>query len=348
MIIFAIIFLIFANILNHSKGVHSDVKTAAFFLAYIWLILIFSFRGTDIPDTKAYMRFYYGDTTASNLEYLFLIMCSAAKSVGLGFHGFLIIFQLLLFSLWFIATSKFFSDVHFAFMVFLPFMGIYNFGIIIRAGMGLCICYYALAYLLENRDLKHYIFYFLIVTVAVLFHQSMAVFYILPLYIFRKFNPLLLVVILLLSILVPLFNIQHLIANFLESYITLFSFKKFLSYTTIHAKFNLHGVYSLTMIKYAIMALIFILLRPRIIAKQEIYNYFLNIYISGVVLISLTFFILAGNRLAYIFFFFEFALVAMLYEYSSLPKKLVLLGAIMLCCLNFANLVSAVPGILTF
>jgi hypothetical protein len=348
MIIFAILFVIFANILNHSKGVHSDVKTAALLVAYLWLILIFSFRGSDIPDTKAYMKLYYGDITASNLEYLFSAMCTAAKSLGLSFHGFLIVFQLLLFSLWFLATRKIFTDVHFAFMVFLPFMGIYNFGIIIRAGMGICICYYALAYLLDNRDFKHYIFYYLIVTVAVFFHQSMAVFYILPLYIFRKFNPLILLSILLLSILVPVFNIQHLIANFLESYITLLSFKKFLSYTTVHARFNLHGVYSLTMIKYAIMALIFIALRPKIIAKQEIYNYFLNIYVSGVLLIGLTYFILAGNRLSYIFFFFEFALVAMLYEYSSLPRKLVLLGAIMLCFLNFANLVSAVPGILSF
>jgi hypothetical protein len=348
MMLFAVIFLIFANILNHSKGIHDDVKITILYTAYLWLIVIFSFRGLEVPDTKAYMRIYYADTTASNFEYFFSIMCNTAKSFGLGFHGFLFVFQLLLFSLWFIASRKLFNDVHLAFMVFLPFMGIYNFGIIIRAGMGLCMCYYSLAYLLDNRDFRHYIVYFFIVTIAVLFHQSMIVFYLVPFYVFRKFNSIILFTIILVSILIPLFNIQHLIANFLESYINLFSFNKFLSYTKIHAKFNLHGVYSLTMIKYIIMAVMFIWLRSKITAKQAVYNCFLNMYVSGVLLIALTFFISSGNRLSYIFFFFEFVLVALLYEHSTIPKKIVLLGALCLCILNYLNIISAIPVMITY
>ncbi|MCE5344877.1 MAG: EpsG family protein [Bacteroidales bacterium] len=348
MLVLAIVFLIFANVVNHSKGISTNVKTACLFLAYLWLILIFSFRGPEVPDTLAYMKIYYGNFAASYFEYLYSILCRLARSVGLGFNGFLFLYQIILFILWFTATRKILTDIHLAFMVFLPFMGVYNFGIIIRAGMGLSVCYIALTYLIQNRSLKGYIIYYTIVTAAVFFHQSMIVFYILPLYVFKDIKTLFLFIIIIISVLIPLFNIQHIIANFLEAYIKFFSFNKFLSYTQIHANFSLHAIYSLTMIKYTIMAIIFLWLRPKITSKKELYNFFLNIYITGVLMISMTFFIAAGNRLAYMFFFFEFALVGLVYEYSELPKKLVFLSAILLALLNYANLVSAIPVMLTY
>lgn len=348
MLIFAVAFLLFANIVNHSKRINSDVKITFLLLVYIWLILIFSFPGKEVPDMQGYKESYDSNIMKANLEYLFSLIGSTAKSLGFSFNAFLFVYQCILFSIWFLVSRKIFTDVHFLFMVFLPFMGVYNFGITIRAGMGLCLCYYALTILLNERTIRNYIFYYIIVTLAVLFHESMIVFYVLPPYVFRKFNSIFLFTILVIAILVPAFNIQHLIAKYIESFINLFSANQFLSYTRIHAKFNLHGVYSLTMIKYFCLSLLFILLRGRMIEKEEIYNCFLNIYMTGVLLIGLTYFILAGNRLSYIFFFFEFALVGMLFEYSSIPKKLVLLGAIMLCLLNFANLVSAVPGMLKF
>ena len=58
-------------------------------------------------------------------------MCRTANSIGLSFNGFLFIFQIILFSIWFYTTRKYFTDIHFVFLVFIPFMGIYNFGIII-------------------------------------------------------------------------------------------------------------------------------------------------------------------------------------------------------------------------
>jgi hypothetical protein len=349
MLTIAVVFLLFANIVNHSKRIHTDVKTAFLMLVYISLILIFSFPGSENPDMNSYKMIYYSDIMKSNFDYLFSLLSNTAKSFGISFNGFLFLIELLLFSIWFIASKKLFSDVHLAFMAFLPFMGIYYFGIIIRACIGMCLCYYALSYLICNKTLRGFIVYYSIVTLSVFFHASMIIFYAFPLYVFRKQNSIFHFTIILIAILIPLFNIQHYIANILESYIKLFpSSHRFLSYTRVHAHFNIHAIYSLTMIKYFIMSFIFILLRPKITSKVEIYNCFLNIYLTGALLIGLTYFITAGNRLSYIFFFFEFALVAMLYEYSTIPKKLVLLGALILCLINFANIASAVPGVLAF
>ena len=348
MIISAFFFLIFANLVNHAKGFKQDVKTVFLFLVYLWILLIFTFRGTSVPDTANYIKFYNTHGEVTGIEYLFFLVCWIGKSIGLSFNGFLFFFEIILFSIWFYTSKKHFEDINLAFLVFFPFMGIFNFGIVIRAGMGLCLCYFALTYLMFNKSFKGYLIYFAIVTVAIFFQEGMVVFYILPLFLFRKFSSIVLVIVLLISILIPLINIQHLIAKTLEAYINIFSFKKFLSYTQVHAKFNIHGVYSLTMIKYWLMALLFIMLRPKVITRKEIYNCFLNIYISGVFLIALTHFITAGNRLAYMFFFFEFALVGLLYEYSTLPRKIVLAGAIALSILNYANLISAVPAMLSY
>lgn len=348
MLVSAFLLLVFANIVNHSKGFNSDVKIAFLLVVYLWLILIFSFPGKEIPDMKSYLSFYNGNIMKLNFEYLFSWMCRIAKILGLSFNGFLFIYVSLLFSLWFITTKKIFTDIHLVFMVFLPFMGIYNFGIIIRAGMGICLCYYALTYLLSNKTFMGYIIYYLIVTIGVLFQNSMVVFYLLPLYVFRKPNVIFLYILVAISIIIPSINIQYFVGDFLESYINLFSLKRFISYTQIHANYSLHGVYSLTMIKYFVMSLVFIWLRKYITSKEEIYRCFLNIYITGSLLIALTYFISAGNRLSYMFFFFEFALVGLLYENSILPKRIVLFGAILLSIVNFVNLISSIPQMITY
>ena len=349
MLLIVVSLLIVANIVNHSKGINNDVKIAFVFFVYLWLILYFSSPSDQVPDMKYYTEFYNSDKQVSNIDYLFSLIVRMAKSIGLGFNGFLLVSELVLFSIWFLASKRIINDIHLAFMVLIPFLGIYYFGIIIRACFGLCLSYFALTYLIGNRTSVGYFVYYSIVTAGVFFHASMVVFYAFPFYIFRKHSSVFLITIVLFALLIPVLNIQRLIADLLESYIRLFpSSHRFLSYTQVHANFDVTGIYSLTMIKYVLLALVFIWLRKMIIFKEEIYDCFLNIYVTGVLLIGLTYFILAGNRLSYLFFFFEFALVALLYENSRIPKKLVLIGAILLCCLNFANLISAIPEMLTF
>jgi hypothetical protein len=348
MLLTAVLFLIFANIVNHSAGIKQDVKTFFLSLVYLWIILIFTFRDNSVPDTQNYINIYNSPSADPGIEYLFTLLCKTGNLLGLSFNGFLFVYQVILFGSWFYISKKLFKDIHLAFMVFLPFMGIYNFGIIIRAGMGLSLCYAAIVYLIYNRTVRGYIFYYSMVTIAVFFHQAMIVFYLLPLFLFRNFNPVVLLTVLIIALIIPLLNIQRLISDFLESYIKLFSLSQFFSYTQVHANFDIRGVYSLTMIKYWLMAMLFIWLRKRITEKKDVYNCFLNIYISGVFLISLTHFITAGNRLSYMFFFFEFALVAMIFEYSSLPKKVVFIGAIGLGVLNYLNLISAIPIMITY
>ena len=340
--------LILANLVYVAKGFKMDIKQAFLFVLYACLILIFAFRDKTVPDTAVYMRLYDSTGKISQFELLYTIAGRFTRSIGLGFHGFLIIYQFILFRLWFSTSKKLFENVHFVFLVFFPFMGIYNMGIIIRAGMGLVICYSALTYLLNNKTKKGYIVYYLLVIIAILVHQSMVVFLLLPIYIMRTYSTIVLQIVLFIALMLPLMNLQQVFADILESFINLFSFNKFLSYTQIHAKFNRYAVYSLTMIKYFIMAFVFLKLRASMINRKDIYNAFLNIYITGVFLIALTYFIDAGNRLSYMFFFFEFVLVGLLYENSNLPRKIVIAGAIGLCILNYANLVSAVPSMIAY
>jgi hypothetical protein len=348
MLIFAFGVLVIANLVNHSTGIKQEVKTAFFFLVYIMLILIFGLRGVDVPDTQYYMDSYYNLPKSADYEYLYSYITHIARSLGLSFNGFLITYQFIMFGIWFYATRKCLNDVHLAFLIFLGFMGFLYFGIVIRAAMGICLCYLALIYLYENRTFKGYLLYYLLVTLGFFFQKSMIVFYILPLFAFKRVNTVILVSIMSFSILMPLMNVQTIIANTLEAYINLFSADKLLSYTRVHADFDIHGLYSMTMIKYWIMAWIFIWLRTMVVSKGDLYNLFLNIYVSGVFLITLTYFISAGNRLAYILLFFEFFLVVLLYENSTIPKRVVFFGSIALSILNFLHFLSANPGIISY
>lgn len=348
MLIFAFIILLFANIVYHSKGINKDVKITFLYLIYLWILLLFSFRGLTVPDTDNYIKYYYSPVNGGELEYLYSLMCEFANSLGLSFNVFLLLFQSILFFLWFKTTRKYFDDIHLPFLVFLSFMGIYYFGIIIRSAMGMCMCYYALTYLFNNRSIKGYFVYYLIVTLSLFFHQAMIVFYFLPFFVLKYYSHKVLLIILLISVILPLTNFQVLIVKVLEIFIKLFSVNKFLSYTQVHANLNFHGIYSLTMIKYLLVAFLFIWLRPRVIKKNDLYNLFLNIYVVGVFLIALTYFITAGNRLAYLFFFFEFVLVGILYENSNLPKKLVFFSALALSVLNYLNLISSIPSMISY
>jgi len=348
MLISAVLFLILANLVNHSVGFKQDVKTAFLGIACLWLILIFTFRGTSVPDTDTYIKIFNSHNRIISVEYLFNLLCQLTYFAGFSFNGFLFIYELVLFAIWFYTSKKYLEDIHLAFLVFLPFMGIYNFGIIIRAGMGLVLCYFAIIYLIQNRSFKGYLLYYLIVTLAFFFHQAMIVFYILPFFLFINFSTQFILLVLLFSATIPIINIQPLITKFFEVYVKLFSVNKFISYTELHANFSRHGEYSLTMIKYWLMAVLFLGLRPKVKVRRDIYNCFLNIYISGIILIFMTHYITAGNRLAYMFFFFEFALVGILYQYSELPKKIVFLGALALCILNYLNLISAIPTMITY
>lgn len=348
MLLFLFLLLLFANIVNHSQRISNNIKNSFLYLVYFLILLLFSFRGLTVPDTDNYIKYYYSSAQGGTLEYLYTLMCQFANFAGLSFSIFLLLFQLTLFSLWFKTTSKYFDDIHLPFLVFFSFMGIYNFGIIIRAAMGLCLCYYGLTYLLNNRSARGYAVFYFTVFLSVLFHQSMIVFFLLPLFIHKNFSAKFLLTVLLISVILPLTNFQILIAKVFEVFIKIFSVNKFLSYTQVHAKFDFSGVYSLTMIKYLLMAILFVWLRSRIVTKRYLYNSFVNIYVAGVFLISLTYFITAGNRLAYLFFFFEFVLVGLLYENSNLPKKLVFIGAVLLSLLNYMNLVSSIPSMITY
>jgi len=347
MLILAFLVLLFANIVNHSKRIKDDVKIFFLLLIYGWFIFIFAFRDNSIPDTSVYLKFYDSGGKEGGMEYLFTLLCQAGNRIGLNFNEFLIIYQIILFGLWFYTSRKLFNDLHLVFMVFMSFMGMYNFGIIIRAGLGLCINYFAIVYLINNKTLKGYLIYYALVTISILVQQAMIVFYILPLFIFRDFKSIVLEILLLIAIMLPVINIQKIIVHILEAYLKFFSTDELLSYTKVHTSVNLSGVYSKTLIKYWAMALIFILLRPRIVDNLRVYNCFLNIYIAGVFLMSATYFIIAGNRLSYMFLFFEFVLVGLLYENSDLSKLSVLAGAFILCIINFMNLISSVPALLT-
>lgn len=348
MLFLAFLILIFANIINHTKGISKDIKVTFLYLIYLWILLLFAFRGTTVPDTDNYIKYYYSPDKGSQLELFYSLLCKFSFSLGLSFTEFLLVFQILLFSLWFSVSKKYFEDVHLPFLAFFSFMGIYNFGIIIRAGLGLCICYLAITYLIYNRSLKGYIVYYATILVSTFFQESMVVFCILPLFFFKQFSYRFLFVVLLISLILPLTNFQVLIIKILEFFIKLFSVNKFLSYTQVHVKYGFHGVYSLTMIKYLLMAVLFLWLRIKIVKKVEVYNIFLNIYVAGVFLISLTYFIDAGNRLAYLLFFFEFVLVGLVFENSKLSKKIVLICTLALCVLNYLNLISAVPSMINY
>lgn len=311
------------------------------FIATVAVLL--SMRGDSTPDTAAYRDIYKRSSENLNYEFLYMELNRFSNGIGMSFDVFLFLLTLTLFFSWYRLTSSIINNMFIAFITFLPFYGLYFFGITLRASMAVLVSYLGIIILLKNRKVSGYLLYFICVFIASGFHQTALAFLFLPV-VYKKFSKKWLYGFLLITASLPLFNnyipfIQDITFRYLETV----GFSRVEGYVTRGP-----GVmtYSLSLIMNLVFAGVFISLKNRIIFKNHIYDFFLNIYLIGCFLISLFSFVTAGSRLGFMFLFFEFILLTLLYESSNINKHKLNLLIMFSVIINFVGIILKGNGLL--
>lgn len=161
--------LVLCGGLTRNKYVHQFL---ILFLAYL-----FSTRNENVPDTDNYMFHYEnalvelmdvtGDIGMVALNYLF------NNILDLPFSVFLFVLTFFLMEICYYATKRIVLSQHIGivFLLFMSFYGFFYFGIIIRNGVALTLCYLALSFLIRSEKWGKLKFVG-VMSLALLFHKS--------------------------------------------------------------------------------------------------------------------------------------------------------------------------------
>lgn len=295
------------------------------------------------PDTAAYRLMYERSFEDLNYEYLYLLVNRFFNSIGVSFRLFLFITTFILFITWMKITNIITNNLFIAFLSFIPFYGLYFFGITIRAAIAVTISYLAIVIFLKLINKRRYLYYYLLITIASGFHISAAIFYTLPIFAQKEYKKSVLFVFLLIIACIPLFNnLIPFIRDFALNYLSKTDVSRLSNYIERASDSML---YSLTLVKNVFFAGIFIALKNRVIKNRIIYNFFLNTYLVGCFLLVLFSFVTAGSRLAMLFLFFEFILITLLYDSSSLKRTYLIIFIFSAIIINFIAIIQKGNGL---
>lgn len=146
-------------------------------LLILFLAYFFSTRNENVPDTENYMFHYEnalvelmdvtGDIGMVALNYLF------NNILSLPFSVFLFALTFLQMEICYFATKRIVPSQHIGivFLLFISFYGFFYFGIVIRNGVALALCYLALSFLITNEKWGKVKFVG-VMLLALLFHKS--------------------------------------------------------------------------------------------------------------------------------------------------------------------------------
>lgn len=155
-------------------------------ILHVCLILIYAFvfslRSDSVPDTVAYKEMYLGYYGSDTIESGYLWLCSVFREWGFSFREFLFIWIFACLIIWRYCTVRITksNDLFVALMLFMSYMGIYNYGIILRAATALTIIFIALTYYLNSNSKYRILVYWTLCWGAIQFHQTSIVFFVMP------------------------------------------------------------------------------------------------------------------------------------------------------------------------
>lgn len=302
-------------LLNNISNTSPVLKKYYLLLLAIMSVITFSLRGSEIPDTDEYEYIYNNLSAYDNIELGFQFVINLFRSFDFSFFVFLLFVNVFLVLFWFLIMSHEIYDLSFSFWMYYSYIGLFYYGIITRASIAIIICLYALLILINKKNIKSYISYFILVSVSLLFHQTMLVFYLFPFWLFKHIRTKYLFCFLFLSCFVPYLNIQYHLLDLIYYIISLFSFNRFDNYIQ-NAFFNPYDLsFSLLSTKFLIEAFFLLYMRKYVLHSNMLkYDAFLNTYIIGVFLLLLLGFFPSAGRLALIFLFFEFLMFSILWN----------------------------------
>ncbi len=313
----------------------------------IGISFLIAFRPEDAPDLLGYKILYHNSLSNQTFyEYLYVMLCRLFFSNGIPFQTYLTLLTISLFLSWYYMTAKLTEHMVIAFIAFIPFYGIYYFGIILRASIAVMVSYYGLLALQRSQSRFKYIVYYATITIASGFHNSASIFFFIPIFCLNYYSNKMLYFSMGIVLLFPLFG-PPIVKATSSMALALFQYLKINRYNHIILDNALQTIsISLFLIKSLIVGLVFVYFRGRIVKNAIIYNLFTNIYIFGIVLYGALDFLLGGARLGLMLLFSEFIPMILIYDSLFIKKRIALLFIVMVSIANVAALSQKGGGII--
>lgn len=306
---FIIIFglILFVLLFTKSKLVlHLMIIVGAIFM---------SLRGIDTPDTLPYLQWFENPPIGNNhVEQGYAYFCSFFNSLGFSFNTFLFILAFTEMEVWIYCSNKIFprANKNLLLALCLSFYGIYFWGCVIRASIAITLAYVAMTFLLNERKCvaKRLIMFYTLIGVAFIFHKSSIIYVLCPLFLFRWSNYLRWAIVLGcigLTYVLQSLGVGTIINSFIMSSEDLERFQTYASQEGETTLISLFWIISLAISLY--ITLYYKKLLTNGYGNELVKRYFINLYVIGFALLTLTINIPAGSRLGMMFTFFEFVII---------------------------------------
>lgn len=290
----------------------------------IMLCFLFASRSMDVPDTINYYEIFRYPMSESMFQYeygyLYLnYICHDLLSMQFSTYLFLLSFFML--ESWYYCTSKLIPKAHMGliFLFYIVFYGYYFDGVVIRNGLGICICYIGFLFL-NNPKIIKYIIYIAIVALAFSLHVGTLLFLLVP-FLNKSLSKKTLYVWVTINLILIIFTQVDFVQNMLNRLFALEELKRLNAYGDESARSG-NGLSVFFILNYVLSVLMVIFrdcVRPE---RQKVYNFFLNIVLLGVCLDCATNTINSASRAGAQFIYFSSIPIYLLcYESSLFSKK---------------------------
>lgn len=298
MLILASFAAIFSPIIFLIKN--KKIKKILIYTFFILVISAIGFRSIKTPDTKNYEYMFYNiysnEIIIQRLETLYKIFIKINLQIFKNFRIYLIFITFSFFLFWKKITKYFVNEISIIFGTFYLTYGVYYFGITQRQALAFLIAYAGLKQIIID---KKNVMGVIMITLSSFFHSSMLL-YLLVVFLCRKtFKNFYLEILIFISFIFSFFSAKNLVLmHSLEILLDSFKLNHYKAYLTPNLGISINTIY------YTILAFFFLKYRSKIKLKKEIYNFFLNLYIVGVLVLNFLSFFKGVSRLADIFLIF--------------------------------------------
>ncbi|MGL5963337.1 MAG: EpsG family protein [Fusobacteriaceae bacterium] len=281
------------------------------FIVFLFIIIYkFSMRSLQTPDTKAYEYMFYNinsnEVMVERLEPLFKLILKISLICFNNFRVFLFFITTFYFFSWIKITKFFVNNIIFIFGTFFITYGTYFFGITLRQALAFIVAYYGIKVIIINKNAKKG---FLFIAISSFIHSSM-ILYIFCIYISKfKIKSKYLNILLFLSFFTSFFSEKSLVLlKIIEFIINKFNLIHYKAYLTSDTGISLNTIY------FTVQAFLFLNHRNKIKNKTFEYNFFLNLFIIGVLILNILNIFKGVSRMADIFLVFYSILLCIIFE----------------------------------
>lgn len=279
---------------------NKNFKKICVYIFFLLVIFGFGLRSIKSPDTEAYQFIFYNiyseEEIIQRLELLYKIFIKINLQILKEFRVYLILLTFGFFIFWEKITKYFVKDISAIFGTFYLTYGIYFFGITQRQSLAFLVSYMGLKQIIiDKKNIRGMI----LIILSSLIHSSMLMYLVVIFLCKKKIKVFYLEILVFCSLIFSIFFMENsIMMNLLQHVLELLKLNHYKAYLSFNYGVSLNTLYQTA------LAIIFLEYRKKVKLNKEIYNFFLNLYITGVLILNFFKFFKGVNRLADIFLVF--------------------------------------------